>query len=248
MENKNILWFSQHTMSKDQEDALKLAYGENIVINQVNKTVNSMFDIKPEIEAADIVCMVGTVDMQAQAIKIAGDRPVLTAVSDRILEKDENGIESKAVFVFNRWEQVKKISVNKEEYVPESTPKTVLWVSRHQMTPDQAAALGIDENTKIVQIDKTLKNMYEIQDEIKNADVVAVVAPVGLQQQALKIAEGRPVVTAVSDRIPQPDGSYKFQFNHWDKINSITIDKDIVVNMAGLENWREQRGDDERSL
>ncbi len=74
------------------------------------------------------------------------------------------------------------------------------------------------------------------------------VAPVGLQQQALKIAENRPVVTAVSDRIPQPDSSYQFQFNHWDKINSITIDKDIVVNMAGLENWREQRDDDERSL
>lgn len=77
----------------------------------------------------------------------------------------------------------------------------VLWFSRHDMTPDQRAALG---DSEITQIDKTIKHASEVADEISQCDVLAVVAPVELQKEFLEQAGNKPVITAVNDRILVP--------------------------------------------
>lgn len=109
--------------------------------------------------------------------------------------------------------------------------KKVLWFSRHAMTPEQLAALG---DVEVTQINRTVNSAYELEDEIKAADIVAIVAPINLQQQFLKLAAGKPVIMAVNDRrlIPQPEGEDKveFHFVKWEQLDEIIIKKhDFVV-------------------
>lgn len=51
--------------------------------------------------------------------------------------------------------------------------KKVLWFSRHEMTPEQRAALG---DVEIIQVNKTVQSAYELQDEINECDIIAIVA------------------------------------------------------------------------
>lgn len=99
------------------------------------------------------------------------------------------------------------------------------------MTPEQLAALG---DVEVTQINRTVNSAYELEDEIKAADIVAIVAPINLQQQFLKLAAGKPVIMAVNDRrlIPQPEGEDKveFHFVKWEQLDEIIIKKhDFVV-------------------
>lgn len=134
----------------------------------------------------------------------------------------------------NKWERLKDIAVKKDDYIPESTEKTqnVLWFSRHEMSPEQKAALG--DNVNITQINKTINSAYEIQDEIEKADVIGIVAPINLQQQFLKLSNDKPVIMAVNDRVlvPQPDGiedKVEFHFNKWEQLKEINISKEDYV-------------------
>ena len=109
--------------------------------------------------------------------------------------------------------------------------KKVLWFSRHEMTPEQRAALG---DVEINQINRSISSAYELEEEINNSDIIAIVAPINLQQQFLKIAGDKPVIMAVNDRrlIPQPDGEDKveFHFVKWEQLDEIIIKKhDFVV-------------------
>ena len=70
--------------------------------------------------------------------------------------------------------------------------KKVLWFSRHEMTLEQRAV-------EIIQINKTVQSAYELQDEINECDIIAIVAPINLQQQFIKLANGKPVIMAVND-------------------------------------------------
>lgn len=108
---KKVLWFSRHTMTEEQKNALKNKLG-SLQVNQVNKTVKSAFELKAEIDGADVIAIVAPINLQAQFLKLAGNKPVITAISDRIIIKnDDNGTEDKIAFKFNRWEQLKKIEV-----------------------------------------------------------------------------------------------------------------------------------------
>lgn len=85
-------------------------------------------------------------------------------------------------------------------------PKKVLWFSRHKMTDPQLAALG---NVEIVQIDRSIESAFELQEEINDCDIIAIVAPIGLQAQFLRVAGDKPVIVALNNRVlvPQEDGT-----------------------------------------
>lgn len=109
--------------------------------------------------------------------------------------------------------------------------KKVLWFSRHEMTEDQRAALG---NVEICQINRSINSAYELADDIQEADIIAIVAPINLQQQFLKMAGNRPVIMAVNDRvvIPQEDGSedkVAFKFVKWERLIKIDIIKEDFI-------------------
>lgn len=242
--NPNVLWFSAHEMTADQKAAL----GDVGEIDQVNKTINSAFELKDEIDSHDIIAIVAPVQLQQQFIKLAGDKPVIMAKSNRVPVIDqETGEQAKDPstgdpafkFQFDKWEQIEAINVQMKDYIPEQTTEkqNVLWFSRHEMSEAQKDALG--DVGGITQVNKTIKNAYEIQNEIKAADVVAIVAPINIQQQVLKIAESRPVIMARNDRVPRIDEKtgeqmidpktnrpvFDFHFNKWEQLESIEIKK-----------------------
>ena len=86
-----------------------------------------------------------------------------------------------------------EIKENNESYkpgqpcwkVPDDWKVKVLWFSRHEMTTDQKKALGACE---INQINRTIGSAYELKEEIEQSDIVAIVAPIGLQQQFLSLS------------------------------------------------------------
>lgn len=110
-----VLWFSRHTMTDAQQEALVKKFGE-IEIAQVNKTVNSAYELKEEIDAADVVAIVAPINLQQQFLKLADDKPVIIAETKRELVKSEDGTEDKVNFIFNGWTRLVKIEVITESF------------------------------------------------------------------------------------------------------------------------------------
>ena len=114
--------------------------------------------------------------------------------------------------------------------------KKVLWFSRHEMTLEQRAVLG---DVEIIQINKTVQSAYELRDEINECDIIAIVAPINLQQQFIKLANGKPVIMAVNDRvlIKQADSTEdkaEFRFVKWEQLIRIDIVKeDFMMSGSG---------------
>lgn len=112
-------------------------------------------------------------------------------------------------------------------------PKKVLWFSRHKMTEPQLAALG---DVEIVQVDRSIESAFELQEEISECDIIAIVAPIGLQAQFLRIAGDKPVIVALNNRVlvPQEDGTEakaEFNFVKWERLVKIDVVKEDFKNI-----------------
>jgi hypothetical protein len=104
--------------------------------------------------------------------------------------------------------------------------KKVLWFSRHELSVEQLSDLQrIFGEVEVSQVNKTITAANEIRDDINEADVIAIVAPLPLQQQFLQIANGKPVVFCKNDRIVDPDDNSKVTFSHagWFQIKEIKV-------------------------
>lgn len=108
-----VLWFSRHSMTADQKSAL----GDAVEVTQVSKTISSAKEVQAEIDAADIVAIVAPIGLQAEFLRLAAGKPVITALSERILIPGENGGDGKVEFRFVKWERILKIDVTKEDFV-----------------------------------------------------------------------------------------------------------------------------------
>ena len=107
-----VLWFSRHTMTEEQSRIFK---GMEIV--QIDRTINSAYELQEEIEMCDIIAIVAPINLQQQFLKIAGNKPVIIAESERMIERGEDGEESKVVFKFKCWKRLKKIEVVMEDFI-----------------------------------------------------------------------------------------------------------------------------------
>lgn len=112
---KKVLWFSRHEMTEDQRAAL----GSDVVINQINRSINSAHELKEEIESSDIIAVVAPINLQEQFLRLAGDRPVITALNNRTTVPDPDGGEDRVVFQFSKWERLLKVEVVKEDFIVE---------------------------------------------------------------------------------------------------------------------------------
>ena len=101
---RNVLWFSRHKMTDEQLNGLKRLVGDDLELNQVNKTIGSVDEIQQDIDKADVLAVVAPPDLMQEFHRAADDRPLLSAVSERVLTKDGDG-ETKASFVFKGWKQ-----------------------------------------------------------------------------------------------------------------------------------------------
>lgn len=110
---KKVLWFSRHDMTSEQSAALG-----DVEITQINRSINSAFELQEEIKAADIIAVVAPINLQQQFLKIAGDKPVIAAVNNRVLVPQEDGSEDKVEFHFVKWERILRIDIVKEDFIP----------------------------------------------------------------------------------------------------------------------------------
>ena len=105
-----ILWFSRHLMQVAQMQALMDKLGD-VDITQVNKSIQSAQDIAQEIEAHDIIAVVAPPNLLAGILRIAGDKPVITAKMGRTILPD-GSVE----MPFEKWERVLRIDIVKEDF------------------------------------------------------------------------------------------------------------------------------------
>ena len=105
-----VLWFSRHLMQVAQMQALTDKLGD-VDITQVNKSIQSAQDIAQEIEAHDIIAVVAPPNLLAGILRIAGDKPVITAKMGRTILPD-GSVE----MPFEKWERVLRVDIVKEDF------------------------------------------------------------------------------------------------------------------------------------
>ena len=99
-------------------------------------------------------------------------------------------------------------------------PKTVLWISRHTMTPDQLAELerGLGGPAELIPWRETVEDPAQLLPSIRRADAVAAVLPLEVMARLLPLVGERPLLVARSGRIPTgriltlPDGRQEAEF------------------------------------
>jgi hypothetical protein len=108
------------------------------------------------------------------------------------------------------------------------------------MTPEQRAALG---DVVVTQINGTIANVHTpfegeldgvahkfpaFKELANEFDILAIVAPIGLESQVLSIAGDKPVIRAENARIlvASPDGGESkvaFEFRGWKRLLKIEV-------------------------
>lgn len=110
--------------------------------------------------------------------------------------------------------------------------KTILWVSRHEMTAEQKSDLlrGVGEDAEIIQFPKTIHDTDEIVNAAKqsNADIICVVLPIHLLGELIpKVDENIPVLMAKNGRkmIRDDNGNMIPEFIHlgWTRYKKVDI-------------------------
>lgn len=122
------------------------------------------------------------------------------------------------------------------------TIKKVMWFSRHEMTVNQKKSL---ENKlgeiKITMVNGTASNVHipfeaeingsvkeevkPLKEWVKDFDVIAVVAPIGLLQQIVGISN-KPVIQALNKRVMLEGEKMEFVFQKWERIVKVEILKE----------------------
>lgn len=114
--------------------------------------------------------------------------------------------------------------------------KTVLWISRHNMTPEQ-----LDDLVRIMggpvclhQWRDTVTDIAALASAVREADVVAAVLPPELLAELLRLAEGKPIFFAVSRRVPtgrmvdspsgRPEPEFAFAHRCWRQLLRLEIE------------------------
>lgn len=105
-----VLWFSRHLMKVAQAQALGNKLGD-VDITQLSKSIQSAQDIAQEIGAHDIIAVVAPPQLLAGILKLAGDKPVITAKMERTVLPDGS-----VDMEFIKWERVLRIIVEKEDF------------------------------------------------------------------------------------------------------------------------------------
>ena len=107
---KKVLWFSRHIMQVAQAQALGNKLGD-VDITQLSRSIQQAEDIQKEIEVHDIIAVVAPPQLLAGILKLAGDKPVITAKMERTVLPDGS-----VDMEFIKWERVLRIIVEKEDF------------------------------------------------------------------------------------------------------------------------------------
>ncbi len=113
---KNVLWISRHTMTVEQKKDLERALGDEVLLVCWKDTLEDLQPITPILDLMDAVAAVLPLQLLAELKELAGDKPVLTAVSERrpsgkTVTLPDGRTEQEFLFVHNHWEEIQEICI-----------------------------------------------------------------------------------------------------------------------------------------
>lgn len=113
---KTVFWISRHTMTPEQLADLERIMGGPVRLLVWADTVGSMEDLRPQLEQADAVAAVLPLEKLAQLLEMAGDKPVLQAISRRVptgrtIQLPDGRTEQEFAFVHEGWQQLLEVRV-----------------------------------------------------------------------------------------------------------------------------------------
>lgn len=120
--------------------------------------------------------------------------------------------------------------------------KTVLWISRHQMTEDQMQDLEriAGDRLKVQTVDETITDLGTLRPQIEQADLIAAVLPPDLMVRLLGLVGDKPLLRSVAERRPtgqriaRPDGveemQYAFVHRNWERLLEMRIRTEDLSN------------------
>ena len=118
--------------------------------------------------------------------------------------------------------------------------KNVLWISRHEMTDAQRTDLErvMDGPVRLLPWRDTVYDLSALSPAVERSDAVAAVLPLELMARLLRLAGGKPVLQAVSERRPTgkfrktPEGGSEpeFAFVHrcWQQLVRLELETKIL--------------------
>ena len=113
--------------------------------------------------------------------------------------------------------------------------KTILWISRHSLTPEQTAELEqfCGGPFHLRHRSESISEIGAIADDIAHADVLAAVLPPHLLAQLVSTAAGKPVLIAQCQRRLKPNaaGELSVIFTHggWLRVRKMVFETEPAV-------------------
>lgn len=107
--------------------------------------------------------------------------------------------------------------------------KTVLWISRHNLTDAQYKGLEqfCEGPIRCIHRRENVSSILQLSDDIARADVIAAVLPLPLLAELYTTALGKPILIERAQRtlIPNPGGEPTVRFEHggWLLINQLVL-------------------------
>ena len=113
---KTVLWISRHEMTAAQAADLERIMGGPVHLLPWRDTVRDVSVLAPLVEEADAVAAVLPLELMARLLKLAGEKPVLQAVSERrptgrTRATPEGGSEPEFAFVHRCWQQLVRLEL-----------------------------------------------------------------------------------------------------------------------------------------
>ena len=104
---KKILWFSRHIMQFEQLKDL----GTEVSFCQINKTINSVLNIKNGLMEADIYAIVASLDLERQFLYHASINDKIVILAECDSDRDNDG----GVLTFVKWKRLLSIDIVTED-------------------------------------------------------------------------------------------------------------------------------------
>ena len=90
---KKVLWVSRHEMTDAQFADLERGMGDRVELICQKDTIRNAKELLPQIQLADAVAVVLPLHLLAEVLSLAGGKPVLQAVAERVLADTEHTLE-----------------------------------------------------------------------------------------------------------------------------------------------------------
>ena len=111
---KTVLWISRHTMTDPQLRDLARVLGDTVQVLLYTQTVKQADVLRPLLGQADAIAAVLPVELLAELVTLADERPVLQSVSGRrftgrTLHLADGQTEPEIAFEHLYWQQTRRL-------------------------------------------------------------------------------------------------------------------------------------------